>query len=154
MFTRDCRVGIHLRNDIDWKRSCADVESYRTSSYMASPQCFDLPSSSFTHVTHEICYPSDEEILRLLKNIVVRTGIHQIYVATDKRPMIKEIEEHLVDHHVQVKHLDPWLPIIDIAMLAHANYFIGNCVSSFTSAVKRMRDVNDLPSAFWGFTEG
>ena len=149
----DCiSLGIHLRNDVDWERSCVDVESYQTRSYMASPQCLDLPSSTLSYVTHKLCYPPDEEILRLLKNVVLRTRIHHIYVATDKRPMVKEIEEYLVAQHVQVKHLDPWLPVIDVAMLAHADYFIGNCVSSFTAAVKRMRDVHDLPSAFWGFS--
>jgi peptide-O-fucosyltransferase len=119
---------------------------------MASPQCFDLSWSPFTFVTRKMCYPPDDEILRLLKNVVLRTRIHNIYVATDKRPMIKEIEEYLSAQRVHVKHLDPWLPVIDVAMLAHANYFIGNCVSSFTSIVKRARDVNDLPSAFWGFS--
>lgn len=120
---------------------------------MASPQCFDLlpPSSALSYVTRKICFPPDEEILRLLKNVVLRTRIHNIYIATDRRPMIHEIEEHLAAQHVQVKHLDPWLPIVDVAMLAHANYFIGNCVSSFTSAVKRARDVAGLPSAFWSF---
>jgi peptide-O-fucosyltransferase len=119
---------------------------------MASPQCLDLPSSTLTYVTRKLCYPPDDEILRLLKNVVLRTRIRNIYVATDKRPMIKEIEEHLSAQRVKVKHLDPWLPVIDIAMLAHADYFIGNCVSSFTSAVKRARDVHDLPTAFWGFS--
>jgi peptide-O-fucosyltransferase len=144
--------GIHLRNDLDWERACDNVESYQTRSYMASPQCLDLPSSTHDFVTRKICYPSDDEILRLLKNIVLRTRIRNIYVATDKRPMIKEIEEHLSAQRVRVKHLDPWLPVIDVAMLAHANYFIGNCVSSFTSIVKRARDVNGLPSAFWSFS--
>ncbi|CAF3215573.1 unnamed protein product [Rotaria sp. Silwood2] len=151
LFNNESYIGIHLRNDLDWERACADVESYKTRSYMASPQCLDLPTSSHTFVTHKICYPSDDEILRLLKNVVLRTRIHNIYVATDKRPMIKEIEEYLSAQHVHVKHLDPWLPVIDAAMLAHANYFIGNCVSSFTAIVKRARDVKDLPSAFWGF---
>jgi peptide-O-fucosyltransferase len=119
---------------------------------MASPQCLERSSSPDTFVTQELCFPSDEDILRLLKNVVIRTRIHNIYVATDKRPMIKEIEEHLSAQRVHVKHLDPWLPVIDAAMLAHANYFIGNCVSSFTSIVKRARDVHGLPSAFWSFS--
>lgn len=119
---------------------------------MASPQCFDLPSTTQLHVTHKMCYPPDEEIFRLLKNVILRTRIRQVYVATDKRPMIKEIETNLAAQNVKVQHLDPSLPIIDVAMLAHADYFIGNCVSSFTSAVKRARDVHDLPSAFWGFS--
>lgn len=118
---------------------------------MASPQCLDLPSSKLPYVTKRLCFPSDDDILRLLKNTVLRTRIRNIYIATDKRPMIKEIEEHLSAQRVSVKHLDPWLPVIDAAMLAHANYFIGNCASSFTSFVKRARDVRGLPSAFWAF---
>lgn len=146
-------TGIHLRNDVDWERACKDVESYQSRSYMASPQCFDPPLSSHEYVTQKICYPPDEEIYRLLKNLVLRTRIRQIYVATDKRPMIREIEEHLSAQRVQVKHLDPWLPAMDVAMLAYADYFIGNCVSSFTSAVKRDRDVHGLPSAFWSISQ-
>lgn len=141
-----------MRNGADWQRACADVETYQSSSYMASPQCFNPPLTSQPFVTQKICFPSDEEIFRLLKNIVVRTRIRQIYVATDERPMIKEIERNLAAQKVQVKHLDPWLPVIDVAMLAHANYFIGNCVSSFTSIVKRARDVQGLPSAFWSLS--
>lgn len=152
LFDNRSYIGIHLRNDVDWKRACDNVESYQSRSYMASPQCLDLPSSTLTYVTQKLCYPSDEDILRLLKNVVLRTRIHDIYVATDKRAMIKEIEEYLSAQHVRVKHLDPWLPVIDVAMLAHAKYFIGNCVSSFTSIVKRARDVQNLPSAFWAFS--
>lgn len=119
---------------------------------MAAPQCLDLPSSKLQYVTKKLCFPSDDEILRLLKNIVLRTRIRNIYIATDKRPMIQEIEKHLSAQRVIVKHLDPALPIIDAAMLAHADFFIGNCVSSFTSIVKRARDVQGLTSAFWTFS--
>ncbi|CAF4484360.1 unnamed protein product [Rotaria socialis] len=152
LFNNESYIGIHLRNDLDWEQACSNVESYETRSFMASPQCLDLLSSSHTFVTHKICYPTDEEILRLLKNVILRTRIRNIYVATDKRSMIKEIEEHLSAQRVHVKHLDPWLPVIDVAMLAHADYFIGNCVSSLTSIVKRARDIKKLPSAFWGFS--
>ncbi|CAF1047289.1 unnamed protein product [Didymodactylos carnosus] len=149
LFNSSKYIGIHLRNDVDWLRACSDVESYHTQSYMASTQCLD---GTDRFVTKKMCYPPDEEILRLLKNVVVRTRIKNIYVATDKRSMVNEIKDALSKQNVIVKHLDPWLPVIDVAMLAHSDYFIGNCVSSFTSAVKRERDVKNLPSAFWSFS--
>ena len=49
-----------------------------------------------------------------------------------------------------VKH-EPANPHVDLALLGKSDYFIGNCISTFTGFVKRERDVNKLPTKFWDF---
>ncbi|KAH8034276.1 hypothetical protein MRX96_057173 [Rhipicephalus microplus] len=46
---------------------------------------------------------------------------------------------------------EPSEPHVDPVILGLANHFVDNCVSSFSSFVKRYRDVNGLPSSFWAF---
>lgn len=140
-------IGIHLRNGIDWKNACSHVAD-GLPAFMASPQCLEGTNRL---VKQDICFPSDESILEKLKNVVEKTGITNIYVATDQNPMKNQIEKYLKEYNVRVYHHDPYLPVIDLAILGKSDYFIGNCVSSFTSFIKRERDINNKISEFWGF---
>ena len=139
-------IGIHLRNGIDWKNACDHVGA-GVPSFMASPQCLENTNKL---VTKDICFPNEDSILRKLRKIVKNTNLTKIYVATDQNPMIKQIENFLKKYSVKVYHHDPWLPVIDVAILGKSDYFIGNCVSSFTSFVKRERDINNKITEFWG----
>lgn len=42
-------------------------------------------------------------------------------------------------------------PHLDLAILGRANYFIGNCISSFSAFAAREREVKGLPTFFWGY---
>lgn len=42
-------------------------------------------------------------------------------------------------------------PHLDLAILGRANYFIGNCISSYSSFVAREREVKGYPTYFFGF---
>ena len=54
---------------------------------------------------------------------------------------------------IKTYYLSPNLPQLDLILLAKANYFVGNCISSFTAFVKRERDVKNKPSDFFGISD-
>ncbi|ESO07787.1 hypothetical protein HELRODRAFT_170340 [Helobdella robusta] len=141
-------IGLHLRNGPDWENACQGAVG--TASYMASPQCLQGTNDL---ITKNMCLPSTAEVLRLTKNLVITQRIKVVFVATDKYPLLKELKEHLSNKNVDVFHADPWLPLVDWAILVRSNYFIGNCVSSFTSFVTRARNVDEKPTYFWGYSK-
>ena len=151
-FGKNKFIGIHLRNGPDWENACNHLDRAEFDFYMASPQCLE---DSGRKVSRSICLPCEQRILIDLEKVLAEYNntIRHIYVATDKNPMIKEIKAHFKDKikDLVVVHHDPWLPIMDVGVLARSEHFIGNCVSSFTSFVKRERDVNKRPSSFWAF---
>ena len=116
---------------------------------MASPQCTD---DTDVKLSKSLCYPSTETVLDdLAKVLKQRLGgdVKHIYVATDQNPLVSEIKKRFGDSVEKIVHNDPWLPVIDLAILARSEFFIGNCISSFTAFVKRERDLSQRPSAFW-----
>lgn len=145
-------IGVHLRNGYDWLNACEHSDNM--DNFMASPQCLD--GQTDRKVTKEICFPSKETVLKDLETVLLTTykgHIKNVYVATDKDAMLNEIKTHFANliHDLNVVHHDPWLPLIDVAILTRSEHFIGNCVSSFTSIVKRYRDLENRPSSFWAF---
>jgi len=52
---------------------------------------------------------------------------------------------------VDLIRLEDNTPHLDLAMLGLADYYIGNCISTFSAFAKRQRDVAGLSSGFWAF---
>ncbi len=149
-FNSEQFIAIHLRNGLDWENACNHINDEYTN-YMASPQCLD-DNNLNRKLTKELCLPSKQIILDQLEVVVKEKQIKNIYIATDKDPMLNEIKNRLkFIPNLNVVFHDPWLPVLDVAIMTQSDFFIGNCVSSFTSFVKRYRDINNKESTFWTF---
>ncbi len=148
-------IGLHLRNGIDWVKACEHVKD--TNNLFSSPQCLGYRNEKGT-LTQDICFPSKEQVFRKIKRLIKQVRetnksneIKSIFVASDGNHMIPEIGDALRRMNVKVFKLPEDNPHLDLAILGMSNYFIGNCVSSFSAFVKRERDARGFPSQFWGF---
>eukprot|EP00117_Sycon_ciliatum_P019421 scpid61135/ scgid17610/ GDP-fucose protein O-fucosyltransferase 1; Peptide-O-fucosyltransferase 1 len=139
-------VGIHIRNAQDWVNTCNMVDTARGSSLMASPQCVGYEAGTGT-VTKDMCLPSRHSIAQHTAEAVSKIGANAVYVATADDPMLDDLRSAL-GSSVKVVALKP-RPQLDLALLAQADHFIGNCVSSFSAFVRQERDANGKSSSFF-----
>ena len=105
----------------------------------------------------ELCLPSEPTIIKHIKKAVKKVSAVAVFVASDSDFMLATLRSKLANMGVRVARvgdigdsMSPH-PHLDLAILSRSNFFIGNCVSSFTAFVKRLRDVDGLPSGFWAF---
>ncbi|XP_063984273.1 GDP-fucose protein O-fucosyltransferase 1 [Diachasmimorpha longicaudata] len=143
-------IGIHLRNGMDWVRACEFIAS--TPNLFAAPQCLGYRNER-GKATPGMCLPSWELILKHIKR-VIRNGknVKSVFVASDSNYMIEDLSKALSRMEITVhRQPDPVSPHLDLAILGRSNYFIGNCISSYSAFVARERDVKGYPTFFWGF---
>ncbi|XP_021947847.1 GDP-fucose protein O-fucosyltransferase 1 [Folsomia candida] len=141
-------VGIHLRNGADWSRVCELVGE--STQLFSSPQCLGY-RNEFGKLNHEMCYPSTPTIIKQVKRAVKKIKATSVFVASDRNHLLPELASALKKLGVTVTKLDYESPHVDLAILGKSNIFIGNCISSYSSFVKRARDVNGFPTDFFGF---
>jgi len=147
-------VGVHLRNGEDWERACQHVNS--GNHLFSSPQCLGYRNEN-GFLSGELCLPSEQTIIKHIKKAVKKVSAVAVFVASDNDFMLATLRSKLANMGVTVARvgengdsMSPQ-PHLDLAILSRSNFFIGNCVSSFTAFVKRLRDVDGLPSGFWAF---
>ncbi|CAH1368326.1 GDP-fucose protein O-fucosyltransferase 1 isoform X1 [Tenebrio molitor] len=145
-------IAIHLRNGIDWVRACDHIPD--SPNLFAAPQCLGYRNEK-GKATSEMCLPSKETIIRQLKRVIKKSNadnvIKSVFVSSDNNHMIADLNDALKRVKVQAFKYDKSDPHVDLAIMGRSNFFIGNCISSFSAFVKRERDVKGFPSGFWAF---
>lgn len=141
-------VSIHLRLGSDFQNACDHLSS--SPMMFAAPQCFGY-RQEHGKPDKEMCYPSDDAIVKQVKKAVKKVGAKSVFIGTDSRDLIDKMSKVIKDvKFVKSKKDNPHL---DLALMARGDIFIGNCFSTFTAFVKRERDVKKLPSEFWAFKQ-
>lgn len=141
-------IGIHLRNGVDWSRACEHVVN--APNLFASAQCLGYRNEN-GKASWELCLPSEEIIIRQLRRSVNQYKAKSIFVASDFDHMLEKLNKAFKKMGVTAFKLDQDNPHLDLAILGRSNFFVGNCVSSFSAFVKRERDISGFPSSFWAF---
>ena len=76
-------------------RACEHATGYRD--FMESPQCLeDLPSAAT--VTQELCLPTRATIVRHISSVARRSGITNVFVASDSDPDVPQLQQELGTH--------------------------------------------------------
>uniref|UniRef100_A0A8W8LG30 GDP-fucose protein O-fucosyltransferase 1 n=1 Tax=Magallana gigas TaxID=29159 RepID=A0A8W8LG30_MAGGI len=145
-FNNEKYMGIHLRLGSDFSNACKHIES--GSALFASPQCIGYRGEN-GKLTYEMCYPSDDTIVKQVKRVVKEKGINNVFIATDSRDLIPKLKKAMPK--VNFAKQDGKSPHLDLAVLGKSDHFIGCCVSTFSAFVKRERDVSGKSSEFWAF---
>lgn len=143
-------LGIHLRNGGDWTRACVHVESPGVRNLFSSPQCLGY-GAQHGSLNMELCSPSSHTIIQQLTETISRYQFKHVFVASDHDHMIGQFKKMFHQDGVSFHKLDEDNFLLDLVILSISEHFIGNCVSSYTAVVKRIRDNSNSDSSFWAF---
>lgn len=86
-------IRVYLNYLIWWQfqsNACKHIDS--GSALFASPQCIGYRGEN-GKLTNEMCYPSDDTILKQVKRAVKEKGINNVFIATDSRDLIPKLKK-------------------------------------------------------------
>lgn len=162
----DIVVATHLRAGSDWVKACEHAVGRDT--YMASPQCLEeMRRHDIDKLSLGLCLPTVDvgsvasDLQTAAEQVTKRSkkkgGRVVLFVATDIQRLGRKIwSEHnlgdtydllinsteLADANTDSDGVDALMgdpSLLDLIVITHADYLLGNCVSSFTSFAARIR---------------
>ncbi|KAI0231944.1 GDP-fucose protein O-fucosyltransferase 1 [Lamellibrachia satsuma] len=143
-------LGIHMRHASDWKNVCTHFDKDRH--LFASAQCLGY---NFEHgqLTMDMCMTPHDMVKKQVKKALKKMKAKSLFVAADDDHMIEEFTQYLKKMKVTVVKLDDPSPHVDLAILAKADHYIGNCVSTFSAFAVRERRAHKKSVGFWAFSD-
>ncbi|UJR22153.1 hypothetical protein I4U23_025217 [Adineta vaga] len=152
----DTLLALHLRNGIDFERACQYINE--KSNFFASAQCLGFNLEKGISLTNDICYPSDEQVLKQTETMIEKTKPSVLYIAADGNHMLSKFQKRFgKKHNIKIIKYDRpssqsegEAAHIDLYVLSIARDAIVNCPSTFSAFAKRQRDVRNKSTNFWG----
>ncbi|XP_074597190.1 O-fucosyltransferase 1 isoform X1 [Brevipalpus obovatus] len=155
-FVDDPYLAIHMRHGSDWMKACNLLKENDMTQLFSSDQCtrrigveVKLPYQICTHSTEQIV----SDVRRALNDLNKNKNSSVIYISTDNddKPLWRILSSKFpeqrfitptatysngasISEYSEHPHF-----IIDAYLLSNADYFLGNCISSFSAFASRIR---------------
>lgn len=150
-FSSQPYLSVHLRRGIDWGKACELLKTnYQLKRLFSSNQCTGYSEDAQKpYLQYDTCFPADETIVKNIRGAIRyyfrKTGknITTVHVGTDAddsalwsilRTQFPELRFLISPSRDRIQDV-----MIDVYLMANADIFIGNCVSSFTAFPARLR---------------
>lgn len=143
-------LSMHIRHGLDWKRACRLLESEDgLNQLFSSEQCTGYLTGRGPRqkLDYETCLPSQKTISQKLNNSLAiyrlerNSDIRHVHIATDNSNSDSWLSLRKDFPHIDFifSGNDMTSTMLDIYLMAFADVFIGNCISSFSAFPARLR---------------
>jgi peptide-O-fucosyltransferase len=149
-------IAVHLRINAahGFHGMCHDdMTDYRKKTILKD-YSFGQCNLAMNNLSRIHCLPSAVEVRQQLQEL--QRQIHDtlpIFIACDTSPMPQHYAHELKQFSIFQFQRNESNVIDDLAMMSMSDYFVGTCVSSFSSFVSRYRAISGAPTEFWGVSD-
>lgn len=158
-FGSESYVGVHLRHGTDWDKACGLLKENSLKELFSSKQCSD----GTQYLPYDVCLPDLRQVSQKIISSLLKFNMTTVYVATDFDddelwPKLYDYLKSSINHvklitpsgtysqkdKVNDLKIKPPTVLIDISILSSSDVFIGNCISSFSGFISRLRNLSFL----------